>query len=110
MECRQCFYLFVDIPAVSMPFLFPKLTPLSFGIPCGANFVCISPDYLPSGSSILWHYVFQIDSPVFWHPVRCKLRLHLARLSAVRVVDIVALCSPIFSVKVAVAYGFGNVL
>ena len=75
MECQLCFYLFVDISAVSMPFQLP-----------------------------------QIDSPVFWHPVRCKLRLHLARLSAVRVVDIVALCSPIFSVKVAVAYGFGNVL
>ena len=57
MSCSVfCIYLFVDIPAVAMPF---RLTPLSFGIPCGASFACTSPDYLPSGSSILWHYVPQ---------------------------------------------------
>ena len=56
------------------------------------------------------HYVPNIDSPVFGHPVRCKLRLHFARLFAVRGIEPVALCAPGFSVEVAVTYGFGYVL
>ena len=55
------------------------------------------------------HYVPNIDSPVFWHPVRCKLRLHFARLTAVRVVDLVSLRAPRFSVEVAVTDGLGYV-
>ena len=50
------------------------------------------------------------DSPVFWHPVRCKLRLHFARLTAVRAVDLVSLRAPRFSVEVAVTYCLGYVL
>ena len=51
-----------------------------------------------------------IDSPVFWHPVRCKPCLHFARPTAVRVVDLVSLRAPRFSVKVAVTNGLGYVL
>ena len=46
----------------------------------------------------------------FWHHVRCKLRLHFARLFAVRGIELVALCAPGFTVKVAVTYGLGYVL
>ena len=51
-----------------------------------------------------------IDSPAFWHPVRCKLRLHFARLFAVWGIEPVVLRAPGFSVEIAVAYGFGYVL
>ena len=46
----------------------------------------------------------------FGHPVRCKLCLHFARLTAVRAVDLVSLRAPRFSVKVAVTNGLGYVL
>ena len=50
------------------------------------------------------------EAPAFWHPVRCKPCLHFARLTAVRVVDLVSLRAPRFSVKVAVTNGLGYVL
>jgi len=47
---------------------------------------------------------------VLWHSVLCYLRLHFARLFAAGAAEIVELCSPIFSVEVAVANGLGYVV
>ena len=86
------------------------LTSLAIRDPQGAIFTCVAYDILLLVLPKLWHYVCGFASPVFWHPVRCKLRLHFARLFAFRVVEAVALCAPGFSVKVAVADGLGYVL
>ena len=43
-------------------------------------------------------------------PRAVKLRLHFARLTAVRAVDLVSLRAPRFSVEVAVTNGLGYVL
>ena len=75
MECRLCFCLFVDIPAVTMPFQLPQLR-----LPC-----------------LLASRAVQASSAP--RPTICRQGCRYW-----------ALCSPIFSVKVAVAYGFGNVL
>ena len=48
---------------------------------------CVTESTKEPGSRVR-HSVLKVDNIAFSHPVRCKLRLHCARLNAVNVVDL----------------------